>query len=138
MIRVAVSACIEHEGRHVLVRRRNPPAQGLWAFPGGSVQAGETVAQAVAREVREETGLLVVDIEPWLVHDLMPELPGQPQFVLIVCRARIDGPTGLVAGDDAAEARWVHPDEAAHLPMPDSMHRAFEQLQRRSSSREAD
>lgn len=128
MIKVAVSACIQHENRFLLVLRRNAPARDLWAFPGGSMDVGETVAQAVIREVAEETGLTACDVMPWQVHDLMPERAGMAQFVLVVCKARIEGRTQPVAGDDAAVARWFTLDEARALAMPASMHDAFAAL----------
>ena len=59
-----VQACVgavvlDDAGRLLLVRRRNAPGRGLWSVPGGRVEPGETLAAAVAREVREETGLAV-------------------------------------------------------------------------------
>ena len=59
-----VQACVgavvlDDAGRLLLVRRRNEPGRGLWSVPGGRVEPGESLAAAVAREVREETGLAV-------------------------------------------------------------------------------
>ncbi|HPR04451.1 MAG TPA: NUDIX domain-containing protein, partial [Deltaproteobacteria bacterium] len=56
-----VDAIIEHEGGIVLVLRRNPPPG--WALPGGFVDYGETVEQAVRREALEETGLTLADLK---------------------------------------------------------------------------
>ncbi|WP_414471929.1 NUDIX hydrolase [Microvirga sp. M2] len=53
----AVIAVVVHEGRALLVRRANPPDAGLWGFPGGKIDFGETVADAAIRELREETGI---------------------------------------------------------------------------------
>jgi ADP-ribose pyrophosphatase YjhB (NUDIX family) len=50
---------LDAAGRLLLVRRRNSPGRGLWSVPGGRVEPGESLAAAVAREVREETGLRV-------------------------------------------------------------------------------
>jgi 8-oxo-dGTP diphosphatase len=57
---VAVGAFVfDPEGRVLLVERGQPPGAGLWTVPGGRLEPGETLAQGVAREVREETGLVV-------------------------------------------------------------------------------
>src|ERR1043166_10228932 len=56
---LAVSAAILHEGRVLVVRRARPPASGVFTLPGGVVEAGETLTEAVEREVREETGLAI-------------------------------------------------------------------------------
>ena len=58
---LAVSAAIFRDGRVLIVRRARPPAKGLYTLPGGGVELGETLEQAVIREIREETAL---DIEP--------------------------------------------------------------------------
>src|SRR5271165_7674194 len=58
---LAVSAAIFRDGRVLIVRRARPPAHGLYTLPGGGVELGETLEQAVIREIREETAL---DIEP--------------------------------------------------------------------------
>ena len=56
----AVLGVIVHDERVLLVRRSNPPDAGLWGFPGGKIDAGETIEEAAVREVYEETGLEVV------------------------------------------------------------------------------
>jgi 8-oxo-dGTP diphosphatase len=56
---LAVSAAIFHAGRVLIVRRGTPPMQGIYTLPGGGVELGETLEQAVVREVREETGLAI-------------------------------------------------------------------------------
>src|SRR5262249_52665890 len=56
---VAVSAAIVRDGRILVVRRARPPANGLFTLPGGVVEIGETLTEAVAREVGEETGLAI-------------------------------------------------------------------------------
>jgi ADP-ribose pyrophosphatase YjhB (NUDIX family) len=57
--KVAVGVVVDHEGRLVLVRRGHEPRMGLWSFPSGYVDAGEVLEEAAAREVEEETGLVV-------------------------------------------------------------------------------
>jgi mutator protein MutT len=61
---VGVAAAVIEDDRVVLVRRGQPPAYGEWSLPGGAVELGETLEQAVIREVREEIGLKVEVVEP--------------------------------------------------------------------------
>ena len=101
---VAVGAIVVDHDRLLLVRRGRGPAEGYWSVPGGRVELGETLAEAVTRELREETGLdgvcgpllgwaerisedehhVILDFEVTLIEDVAP-----------------------VAGDDAAEAAWI-------------------------------
>src|ERR1700751_2977424 len=59
---LAVSAAIFRDGRVLIVRRARPPAHGLYTLPGGGVELGETLEQAIIREVREETGLAITPL----------------------------------------------------------------------------
>ena len=90
----------------VLIKRRDEPLAGQWSLPGGTVEVGETLAAAIAREVLEETGL-VVDIGPVIdVFDrimLDPDRRVQYHFVLVDYLCRISG-GWLEHGTDAAAA----------------------------------
>ncbi|HEY5360832.1 MAG TPA: NUDIX domain-containing protein [Streptosporangiaceae bacterium] len=99
-------------GRMLLIRRRNEPGAGLWSLPGGRVEPGESDQEAIVREVREETSL-VVSCGPLLGT---VERPGRADSVLDIrdYRAVVTGGE-LAAGDDAADARWVTPPELAAL-----------------------
>jgi ADP-ribose pyrophosphatase YjhB (NUDIX family) len=113
----------------VLVRRRFEPLAGRWSLPGGAVEAGETLAAAVAREVVEETGL-VVDVGPVVeVFDrIMRDDAGRVQyhFVLIdyLCLA-----TGgrLAAGSDVSDALVVHPPAPAAYDLTPETHAVIAQ-----------
>lgn len=101
-------------GRLLLIKRGHEPGKGLWSLPGGRVEAGETDEQAVAREVREETGLTVA------VGQLAGAVrwAGPDGSVLDIrdYAATVTGGT-LAAGDDADEARWVGRAELSALPL---------------------
>ena len=110
----AVSAAIFHQDRFLMVRRGRPPGRGLYAFPGGRVEAGETLFEAVRREVMEETGALLDAVE----HFVDLELPsdGPTVFMLSVHVAGFAG-GAIAAGDDAEAAMWLTLDEMAALPL---------------------
>lgn len=110
-----VSVAIFHDGRFLLVLRDRAPSKGLYAFPGGRVNKGESDEDAVRRELAEETGLTVERVTP-LRHLLLHGSDGQPSYRLRVFRGF--GPAGtLLAGDDAAEAGWFTLEEMAQLPI---------------------
>lgn len=114
--------------RILLIKRGRPPLQGYWSLPGGMVDLGETLAETVVREVREETGL-EVEVTRFLGyaddaidHDQAGRV--QYHFLLMNFEARLLGGE-LLAGDDAQEARWVTPDEARQLQITDTVERAL-------------
>ncbi len=111
----AVGAIIRDEqGRFLLVQRRNEPQAGRWTVPGGKVEPGETLAEAVIREVWEETGLVVeVGDRAWVV-----DIPTGRGDVFEVHDYYVSVRSGqLAAGTDAADARWY---AAAELPDVDT------------------
>lgn len=91
--------------RLLLVRRGHGPAAGTWAVPGGRVEAGETLAEAVVRELTEETGVEGVCGELVGVMELVDEPEGH--FVVLDFQVTALEAVDPVPGDDAAEARWV-------------------------------
>ncbi len=97
------------EGRLLLIRRRNEPGRGLWSVPGGRVEAGESDAEAVVREMAEETGLVV---EPGALVGRVRRGP----FAIADYRCAVVGGT-LRAGDDATDARWCDAGALTDLPL---------------------
>lgn len=95
------------DGRLLLIRRAHDPSAGLWSVPGGRVEDGESDAQAVVRELREETGLLV---EPGA---LVGSVTRGPFEIFDYACAVVGGL--LQAGDDAAEARWMSYEDYVRL-----------------------
>jgi len=108
----------DDQGRLLLIKRGHAPGAGLWSLPGGRIEPGETDAEALVREMREETGLAV---EPGHLVGTVRR-PAQHGDVLDIrdYAATVTGGT-LHAGDDAAEARWVAPDELESLPTTEGL-----------------
>jgi ADP-ribose pyrophosphatase YjhB (NUDIX family) len=100
-------------GRLLLIRRGHEPGRGLWSIPGGRVEAAETDAQALVREVREETGLAVT-AGRLLGTVQRPGRAGQPGFDIRDYAAEVTGGV-LAAGDDADDAQWVGPARLAGM-----------------------
>ena len=125
----------DHTGKHrvLLIRRGQPPLLGEWSLPGGLLECGETLRDAVAREAREETGLVVETGEMLGVYErVIRDEEGRVQYhyVLIdfLCR-----PVGgdLKAGSDAADVRWFTRDELPALNLaPDANDVALKGLAR--------
>jgi len=104
----AVAAVIVQDGCLLLIKRGEAPSKGKWSIPGGRVEWGETLVEAVKREVREETGLEIEVGGVAGVFDLIAdsEIDESFHYVIIDYFASPVGGT-LSSGSDAADARWV-------------------------------
>jgi mutator protein MutT len=115
---LCVGAIAVDDDQILLVRRGRGPAQGEWSIPGGRVEAGETLAEAVVRELEEETGLggVCEGLAGWVerVGD------GYHYVILDFYVTIIEG-ADPKAGDDAAEAAWVPLAEVADLRLTDGL-----------------
>jgi len=108
---VAVGAVVLKQGALLMVQRGREPAKGQWSLPGGRVEHGEYLVDAVAREVKEETG---IDIEVVELAGIF-EVPGDPHFVVLDYVATAAEGAHPRPGEDAAQARWVPLDEISEL-----------------------
>lgn len=115
---VAVGAVALRDDRLLLVRRGRGVATGRWSLPGGRVEGGELLADAVLRELREETGLDGV-VGP-LCGVAERRFPGGEHYVVLDYWVQpADGEA--VAGDDAAAVRWAGRDELSTLELVDGL-----------------
>ena len=105
---VGVGGVVVHAGRVLLVQRGTEPLKGRWTIPGGLIDVGETLREAVIREVKEETGL---DVEPLELIELLDRIHREEDrvryhYVIADYLCRVNGGT-LGAASDAADVRWV-------------------------------
>ncbi len=110
---LGVGAIIMDEGRVVLVERGNEPLQGIWSLPGGVVETGEYLKDAVRREVREETGLEIEPVRAVEIFErIMPDPGGRIEYhyVLVDYLCKVTG-GALAAASDAKRAEWVPRDQ---------------------------
>jgi len=111
---VVALACAADGPRALLVQRGHSPFAGSWALPGGFVEEGERVAHAARRELCEETGLRLGDLDLLGVYDT-PGRDPRAQTVSIVYFARLDSEQPVVGADDASDARWFPVDSLPDL-----------------------
>ncbi|HUA97592.1 MAG TPA: NUDIX hydrolase [Terracidiphilus sp.] len=117
---LAIGAVIVDADRVLLVRRSREPLRGQWSLPGGALELGESLADGVKREVREETGL---EVEPVELIELIDRIhrqntrqdtsknaPIRFHYVIADYLCRVVG-GHLCAASDATEARWVERPE---------------------------
>jgi len=125
---VGVGAVIFDGDRVLLVKRAHEPLKGDWSLPGGAVDVGETLEQAVAREVKEETGL---DVEVGPVVEVLDRIhrdaSGRVEyhFVIVDYLCRVVGGR-VVAGSDADEVRWVDRNNLASCNVADPVARVIQ------------
>jgi 8-oxo-dGTP diphosphatase len=117
---VGVGAVLIHEGRVLLIKRGKEPLRGRWVVPGGTVEVGETLEQALVREVQEETGLVVRPIEVVLVFDRI-ERDGEAvryHYVIIdyLCEYVSGAPR---AASDADEVALVAREDLPRYELPE-------------------
>jgi 8-oxo-dGTP diphosphatase len=115
---LCVGAVVVDDDRLLLVRRGHGPAAGTWSVPGGRVDRNETLAEAVLRELAEETGLDGVcdELIGWVER-----IDAGHHFVILDFRVSVLDPGEPVAGSDAAEAAWVPLADVAGLRLADGL-----------------
>jgi 8-oxo-dGTP diphosphatase len=121
---VGVGAVLIHEGRVLLIRRGKEPLRGRWVVPGGTVELGETLEQALVREIQEETGLLVRPRQVVAVFDRIQRVADRVDYHYVIVDYLCDYVAGEArAGSDAEAVALVAP---ADLPAYDLPEKALE------------
>lgn len=115
---LCVGAIVILDGRLLLVQRANEPAAGSWSLPGGRVEPGELLAEAVVRELAEETGLEGVCGE---MVGLVERFADDQHFVILDFTVTVLGDDPPRAGDDSLDARWVPLEEVAEWLLVDGL-----------------
>ena len=110
---LAVSAAIIRDGRVLLAQRAYGPALGMWTMPGGVVEAGESLNEALVREILEETGLTVEPVALAGHREVMArDADGRMQrHFVILCFASRWVAGEPVLNEELADFRWVKPSE---------------------------
>jgi 8-oxo-dGTP diphosphatase len=110
---VGIGAVVVDRGRVLLVKRAHEPLKGEWSLPGGAVEVGETLHDAVVREIREETGLdVLVGPIVEVLDRVHRTADGRVEFHFVIIDYLCSVAGGALAhSSDAADARWAAVDE---------------------------
>jgi 8-oxo-dGTP diphosphatase len=114
-----VGALIIEGNRILLVERGKEPLKGYWSLPGGILEVGETLDQAIRREVLEETGLVIQPLEVVeLFERIMPDSEGRTEYhyLLVDYLCRVTSGK-LSAADDASRAEWFEREDLPNLKL---------------------
>jgi 8-oxo-dGTP diphosphatase len=118
--RVGVGAVVIHDGRVLLIRRGKEPLRGRWVIPGGTVEAGETLHEALVREVREETGLTVRPGEVVFVFDRILRDDGELTYHYVIIDYLCEYVAGTPqAATDAEAVALVRPEDLPGYDIPE-------------------
>ena len=124
---VGVGAVVIKDGKVLLIKRGKEPLRGRWLVPGGTVELGETLREAVVREVREETGLDVTPLEMLTVVDHIDRPEGRVLHHYVIVDYLCEPVAGqLQAASDADAAAFVAQEDLAAYDLPPA---AFEVVQ---------
>ncbi len=117
---VGVGAVVVQDGRVLLIRRAKEPLRGRWTLPGGTVELGETLEQALVREVREETGLDIRPRERIAVVDQIHRAGGVVGHHFVIVDYLCDRLSGTPrAASDAEAVAMVAPVELGDYRLPE-------------------
>jgi mutator protein MutT len=115
-----VGAVLIHEGRVLLIRRGKEPLKGRWVVPGGTVELGETLEDALVREVQEETGLVVRPLELVTVFDRIDRAGDDVRYHYVIVDYLCEYVSGSPrAASDAEDVALVAEADLGRYDLPD-------------------
>jgi len=116
---VSVGAVVVHQGRVLLAQRGHPPSEGMWTFPGGVVELGETLEEAAEREVWEECGIRVRAVRPFTtVTRIFRDARGRVEYHYVIVDMIAEWMDGeLQASSDIRQAGWFSAEEVNALTL---------------------
>lgn len=128
---VGIGAVIIHNGKILLIKRGSEPGKGKWSIPGGLVELGETIAETVVREAKEETNL---DVEAYklvdVVDNIMKDENGKIQYHYVVIdfltKLKNADTSRLKPAQDAADAKWTPLEEVEQRDLTKTFRAFFE------------
>jgi len=133
---LAVSAAIIRDGRVLVTQRARGPGIGVWSMPGGVVEAGETLREAIVREIAEETGITIEPValagqREFITRDDAGKV--SRHFVILCFAARWLAGEGTPQIEELSELRWLRPAELSALKttegLADIVAAAFERVE---------
>jgi 8-oxo-dGTP diphosphatase len=128
---IGVGTCLLKDDTILIIQRGNPPDKGLWSIPGGMVGYGERSDVAAAREVEEETGLTVLEIDyvADIVDKIIYDAQGKLKYHFIIVdyvSTRFEGTAK--AADDAIDSKWCPYDDLPQYEYPDTIVELFKKI----------
>jgi 8-oxo-dGTP diphosphatase len=128
---IGVGTCLLKDNTILIIQRAHPPDQGFWSIPGGMVGYGERTDVAAKREVEEETGLKVLELEyvADIVNKIIYDKAGRLKYHFIIVDYVTHQFEGTAcAADDAAASRWCPFSELPNYQYPDTIVELFKKI----------
>ncbi len=124
---VAVGGVVIHDSRALLIRRGQPPLEGRWSIPGGILEVGETIAEGIERELREETGVQVRVLELIEIYEkVFRDRDDQPQYHFVILDYLCDFVEGTAEpGGDVTEVVWASEQQLDSLALTGAANRVI-------------